>query len=271
MKISVVIPSKGCHYLGYALKSLREQSVKPYEVILVLKDCDIRKIERISQGLNTVIIEQQRGFFTHALNMGKREAMGDVVIFTDDDSIFPKDWIKRYIKLHMKYQDIAGISSRDMYIDLKKMKVLPTPDDSPYVRLYRWFVRPIFYQPHPLLKKYKFGVYVTRGCEIVHGPYIPYRTCYSLAFRGVNMSFKAEYVHDVWFPEHPKLIRAPGNEQYFGLQLVLKGLDTIYVPENPVMHIFRESLSRTTNRKELKVEIKIMQGLIKKLLGEHRG
>jgi len=266
MKVSVVIPSKGCHYLGYALKSLREQTVKPYEVILVLKDCDVREVERSSHGLNTMIIEQKRGFFTHALNIGKREARGDIVVFTDDDAIFPKGWIERYIKLHMRYRGMASISSRDIYIDLKKMKVLPTPDDSPYVRLYRWFVRPIFYQPHPLLKKYRFGVYVTRGCEIVHGPYIPYRTCYSLAFRGVNMSFKAEYIHNVWFPEHPKLIRAPGNEQYFGLQVVLKGYDTIYTPLNPVLHIVHKSLSRINDEKEINKESKVMRALYKKLL-----
>jgi len=270
MKISVVIPSKGCHYLDYAVKSLREQVVKPHEVILVLKGCDVRKVERSSHGLNTVIIEQQRGFFTHALNMGKREARGDIVVFTDDDAIFPKGWIKRYVELHAKYRGMAGISSRDIYIDLDRAKLLPAPDDRPYVRLYRWFARLPLDRPHPLLKRYRLGVYVTRGYEIAHGPYIPCRTCYSLPFRGVNMSFKAEYIHDVWFPEHPKLVRAPGNEQYFGLQLALKGSDIIYVPQNPVMHIVRESLSRTTNRDELKVEIEIMRELMSKLFNKCR-
>jgi hypothetical protein len=48
--------------------------------------------------------------------------------------------------------------------------------------------------------------------DIAHGPYIPDRECFSLLFRGVNMSFKASDIHDVRFPEHPLLKRAPGNE-----------------------------------------------------------
>ena len=81
------------------------------------------------------------------------------------------------------------------------------------------------------------------------------------------MSFKAEYVCDSWFPEHPKLIRAIGFEQYFGLQPVLKGFDTIYTPHNPVLHIAREgSLSRTRRKAELEIEAEIMRGLYKKLM-----
>jgi len=267
MRISVIIPSKGCQYLECALRSLRSQTVKPYEVILVLKGCDIRRIEGLAEGLSAVIIEQKEGFFTHALNMGKREARGDIVVFTDDDAIFPGGWVERYVRLHMLYGNIAGISSRDIYLDLNSLRLKPTPDDMPWVRVFRWCIRPVVNKPHPLLKKYKLGVYITEGLEVVHGPCIPYRTCYSLSFRGANMSFKAEYIHDAWFPEHPKLVRAPGNEQYFTLQLILRGFDTIYVPDNPVLHIAHESLSRVRNRRELEAEIEVMKKLFAELLG----
>ena len=80
------------------------------------------------------------------------------------------------------------------------------------------------------------------------------------------MSFKTEYIYDIWFPEHPLLKRAPGNEQYFGLQLILKGYDTIYTPNNPVLHIVRESLSRAKYRARLENEMEIMRYLIKSLL-----
>jgi hypothetical protein len=81
------------------------------------------------------------------------------------------------------------------------------------------------------------------------------------------MSFKTSYTYDVWFPEHRLLRRAFGNEQYFALQLVLEGFDTIYVPSNPVLHIARsESLSRTNYREELKREFEIMKSLYRELL-----
>jgi hypothetical protein len=84
------------------------------------------------------------------------------------------------------------------------------------------------------------------------------------------MSFKTSYIHDIWFPEHKLLKRAPGNEQYFALQLALKGFDTIYVPSNLVLHIVRrESLSRTRYTRGLQREFEIMRGLYKELLQRH--
>jgi len=269
MRVSVIIPSRGCRYLKYALRSLRSQTVKSYEVVLVLKDCDIKKVEELAGGLNATIIEQREGFFTHALNMGKREAQGDIVVFTDEDVVLPRGWIERYVRLHTLYRNIAGISSRDVYLDLKSLGLKPTPDDMPWVRVFRWFVRPVLSKPHPLLRRYRLGVYITERFEMAHGPCIPYKTCYSLPLRGANMSFKAEYIHDAWFPEHPRLVRTPGNEQYFALQLILKGYDTIYVPNNQVLHIVRESLSRTKKRHELAAELEVMRSLIRELIERH--
>jgi len=266
-----VVTSKGCKYLGYLLTGLRDQSVKPNEVVLVVKECDLRRVEDLCSrnNLPCVIVEQQRGYFTHALNMGKRGAKGDLIIFTDDDAIPLGKWIERHIKLHTTHPNIAGISSRDIYLDLKNMKVMPTPDDKAITKLYRWIIRPWLERPHPLLSKYRMGVYLTKNLDVAHGPFIPGRECFSLPFRGVNMSFKASYTYDAWFPEHQLLKRAPGNEQYFGLQIILKGLDTIYIPSNPVLHIAREeSLSRTRD-KTAKAEYHVMRTLFKELLNKH--
>jgi len=64
------------------------------------------------------------------------------------------------------------------------------------------------------------------------------------------------------------LIRALGYERYSGLQLVLKGLDTIYVLNNPVLNIARdESLSRTRDEMA-SVEYDLMKVLIRNLLGK---
>jgi glycosyltransferase involved in cell wall biosynthesis len=272
MRVSVIIPSKGCEYIKYAFTGLRNQTISSFEVILVIKDCVPRNVEKLCQkySLNCTIVEQEKGYVTHALNIGKREAGGDVLVFTDDDVIILSKWLERYKKLHIIYRDVAGISSRDIYIDLEKRKIMRTPDDKILIKLYRWFIRPWLETPHPHLRKYRLGVYLTKRLNIAHGPFIPDKTCYSLPLRGVNMSFKREHVQDIWFPEHYMLKRAPGFEQHFGLQIILKGFDTIYVPNNPVLHIARsESLSRTRYKEELKREFKIMRGLYKELLKKY--
>jgi len=271
MKVSIVVPSKGCKYLGYLLTGLRNQNVKPNEVVLVIKECNLRYVEYLCSrnNLSCVIIEQKSGYFTHALNMGKREAKGDLIIFTDDDAIPLGKWVERYIKLHTTHPNIAGVSSRDIYLDQKNMKVMSTPDDKVVTKLYRWVIRPWLERPYPLLSRYRMGVYLTKNLDVAHGPFIPGGECFSLPFRGVNMSFKASYTFDVWFPEHQLLKRAPGNEQYFGLQIILKGLDTIFIPNNPVLHIAREeSLSRTRD-KTADAEYHIMKTLFKELLNKH--
>jgi glycosyltransferase involved in cell wall biosynthesis len=272
MRISIVVPSKGCEYIRYLFTGLRNQTINSFEAILVIKDCILKTVEKLCQenSLRCVVIEQKGGYFTHALNLGKKEAKGDVAIFTDDDVIPPRKWVERYIKLHTIYKHVAGVCSRDIYIDLDSVKPLYTPDDKPEVKLYRFFIRSWLEQPLPLLSKYRLGVYITKKLDIAHGYGIPNKICYSLPLRGANMSFKTSYIYDAWFPEHKLLKRAPGNEQYFALQLILEGFDTIYVPNNPVLHIARsESLSRTKYEEELKKEFKIMKNLYRELLLKH--
>ena len=139
LRASVVVPSKGCEYLKHLLWGLREQVVKPYEIVLVLKDCNVRAVEDLCRGYNLfcVIIQQLIGFVTHALNLGKKEAKGDIVIFTDEDAIPLPKWVKRYIRLHLMYRNVAGISSRDIYLDLESMNLNPTSDDKTMTKLYR--------------------------------------------------------------------------------------------------------------------------------------
>jgi glycosyltransferase involved in cell wall biosynthesis len=272
MKVSIIVPSKGCKYLKYLLHGLRGQSTRPYEVIIVVKECDVKAVENLCGefDLPGVIIEQKQGYFTHALNIGKKEARGDITIFTDGDVIPLRKWIERYIEMHRLYPSIAGISSRDIYVNLNGLKLMPTPDDKSVVRFYRWFIRPWLEPPHPITKRYRLGVYLTKKLNTAHGPLIPSRTCYSLPFRGVNMSFKTSCIYDVWFPEHRLLKRAPGNEQYFALQLLLKGLNTLYTPNNPVLHIARsESLSRTRSPHKIMWEFKVMRSLYGNLLQKH--
>ena len=74
MKVSVIVPSKGCDYINYALSALRGQTINFHETILVVKGGNIKEVEDLCRkaGLSCVVIEQRSGFFTHALNLGKK-------------------------------------------------------------------------------------------------------------------------------------------------------------------------------------------------------
>jgi len=270
-KVSVIVPTKGGEYLKFLLESLQNQERSPDEVILVIKEYDTNGIEDLCKSfkLNCKIIQQDEGYFTHALNLGKKAASGDILVFTDDDAIAPKKWIKKYIELFSKYPEKVGsISSRDIYYDISTKRVLKTPDDYIYVKSYRRFIRPILDPPHPLLKKYSLGSYISKRYEFATGSGIPNKICYSLPFRGVNMAFRRKAIRDIFFIEHEELKRGFGNEQHFGVQLILHGYESVYHPDNYVYHIWRTSLSRGNRRmkKELKKEKEIVKKEIIRLL-----
>ncbi len=86
LSVSVIIPSKGGEYLEHTLKSLANQSIKPHEVILVLKNCDMIKFEALCEKLklNCIIEEQKEGYVTQAMNIGKKIADCEILIFTDE-------------------------------------------------------------------------------------------------------------------------------------------------------------------------------------------
>jgi len=47
----------------------------------------------------------------------------------------------------------AGVASRDIYLDLREMRLRPILDDKPLTKLYKWAVRPWLERPHPPLLK----------------------------------------------------------------------------------------------------------------------
>lgn len=148
-RISVVVPSKGGEYLKHLLPALGRQTVKPDEVVLVLKDCDIGRVERLcsSYGIPSVVIEQREGYVTRAYEIGTKAAKGDIVIYTDDDVVPPDRWVQNYSKLHRAYCYASCISSRDIYWDFKLMIERPRMI-SPYLKPH-WWVRQLFLEPPP--------------------------------------------------------------------------------------------------------------------------
>jgi len=47
MKVSIVVPSKGCKYISYLPASLKNQSINGFEVILIVKNCSIKYVKTL--------------------------------------------------------------------------------------------------------------------------------------------------------------------------------------------------------------------------------
>jgi Glycosyl transferase family 2 len=79
-----------------ALRSLRDQSVRPFEVIVVV-DHNRALLELVRRHATEVVaIENEEGpGLAGARNTGVRAARGELVAFLDDDAVAARDWIER--------------------------------------------------------------------------------------------------------------------------------------------------------------------------------
>lgn len=94
MKVSVVIPAYNEEdYIGPCLESLKRQTVKPHEVIVVDNNSTDRTAE-IARSLGAVVIHESRPGTIHARDTGFDAATGDIIARTDADTQCDPTWIE---------------------------------------------------------------------------------------------------------------------------------------------------------------------------------
>lgn len=110
MKISVIVPVYNrFENLRALILCLIKQKVKPYELI-ISDDGSSQKLEDfigdLIQKANfkiKYVYQEDKGFRkTRALNNGVRESEGDVLVFCDQDLIFPEDYLEKITFLKKK-------------------------------------------------------------------------------------------------------------------------------------------------------------------------
>lgn len=96
MNITVIIPAYNEEaYIGHCLQSLRHQSVKAEEILVIDNNSTDKTVE-IAKGFPevTVISEKKQGMI-YARNCGFNHAKGDVIARCDADCRPPPHWIAR--------------------------------------------------------------------------------------------------------------------------------------------------------------------------------
>jgi glycosyltransferase involved in cell wall biosynthesis len=95
IKISVIIPTKNSHNrIEACLKSLVNQSFSDYEIIIVDGHSSDDTVDLASKFPVRIFFEDG-GNRASACNVGVSHAKGEIVAFTDDDCVVPKDWLER--------------------------------------------------------------------------------------------------------------------------------------------------------------------------------
>lgn len=121
MKISVVIPVYNEEkYIVACLDSLKDQEVLADEIIVVDNNCTDKTVE-IASKYNVKIVKQPIQGMIPARNMGFDNAMGDILVRCDSDSIAPRNWIK-IIKENFEKDNLVGLFGPGEFYDSKMPK-----------------------------------------------------------------------------------------------------------------------------------------------------
>ena len=228
---TVIVPTyKRAMELRRCLGGLALQTVRPLEVIVVLRDIDaaakdVLREPRDPQALPLKVLEIDRPGVIAALNLALDNARGEFVAMTDDDAVPHPDWIEKLDAAFAAFPDAGGIGGRD---------VLTLPDNPP---------------PAELTETVGLTTWYGRGHGNFHRGKGPPRKVQSL--KGVNMAYRMAAVGRLRFDDRLKGHGAQvSNEALFSGAIRCAGWDLIYDPAIRVEHIVGER-PRDTERNRM--------------------
>lgn len=102
--VSVVVSTytaERSHDVLRCLSSLKEQTVPPAEIILVLDPSDtLFRHYRSRVPSDIMVISSDKAGLSYARNVGIVKAEGEIVAFVDDDAIADKKWLENLVRLY---------------------------------------------------------------------------------------------------------------------------------------------------------------------------
>jgi len=124
MKISVVIPAYNEEkYLPHCIKSLNNQTFRDFEIIVVNNSSTDKTAEVAEKFGVRVVYEAKKGVGA-ARRKGFAQAKGEIIVSTDADCTFPKNWLENINIAFTKRKNIIalyGISALDNDGEIKKI------------------------------------------------------------------------------------------------------------------------------------------------------
>jgi len=98
------------------LKSLKKQTFKNFELIVVDNNSTDRTAKIAKKEVKNVIVEKRQGYI-YAFNAGAKKARGEFIAAADADSIYPRDWLEKAAKWIRKKPEIIGVYGSTRFYD----------------------------------------------------------------------------------------------------------------------------------------------------------
>jgi GT2 family glycosyltransferase len=119
-RVTVVIPNwNGAAHLPVCLQSLRAQTVRDFEVILVdnaSTDDSMRLLARDFPEVRVIRLERNHGF-AGACNVGLRAGQGGVLILLNNDTECAHDWLAEVLAAFERHPRAGSIASKMLLFD----------------------------------------------------------------------------------------------------------------------------------------------------------
>jgi glycosyltransferase involved in cell wall biosynthesis len=287
LSVSVLIPTyRRAALLRFTLEGLVNQSYKNFNVVVVLKpsgDKTEEIIERFNKLLRIKTVIQEKGYLTDALNLGLKNAKGDITAFLDDDAIPLSDWLQKLVDTY-DLENVGGVAGNVIPAFLNNEGIVQANDNvselinldqNPFlnnVGLKTWSC--------PVKGLENYFVYLSKAGVIAYnfniGNLAKKRITKSLLGMGANMSILTEATKGFRFPD--SWVSGWGNEQFLGWHIRKRGYSLLLNPDAKVHHIVHsQSLSRFVNdsrklQKEAEIQLIFyrLYGLEKEISAMHR-
>ncbi len=108
MTVTLIIPALNEEkYLPQTLASVKALTRQPDEIIVVNAQSEDKTAE-IAKKYGAKIIMVDRRSIGYSRNQGLKAASGDIVAFTDADTILPTNWLST-IESHMEKNNVVGV------------------------------------------------------------------------------------------------------------------------------------------------------------------
>jgi glycosyltransferase involved in cell wall biosynthesis len=257
-KVSVIIATyKRGHLLNHVLDALTNQNNDDIEVLILVKpssDETEQVVAKYSERLKIKVIIQKYGYVTDALNLGLKNAMGEIIVLLDDDAIPFPNLIQSYIFSYIS-PEVGGVAGDVIPVTLKENNIYlfeDTPSEIVHSAvLENTFMRRLKNRPLKGLENYL--LYISKAGVLYFNHKIADKASSqivnSLLAKGANLSFSSKASSGFKFPS--SCIIGLTFEQYLGWYLWKKGYNVIFNPEIKVYHIHHgQSLSRNIKDKK---------------------
>lgn len=210
MTISVMIPTyRRPQDLARCLKALEQQTRKPEQVVVVVRDTDTESWSFLQdyhpQGFSLEAATVKVPGVVAAMNVGLDTARGDIIAITDDDAAPHPDWLAR-IEAHFVCDPrIGGVGGRDLvYVNNE----LIYKGESKVVGKLQWYGR--------VIGDHHKGIGAAREVDVL---------------KGVNMAYRRSAIAHLHFDERMLGTGAQVHfELAFSLALRSQGWKLIYDP-----------------------------------------